>query len=188
MIGANINKKLNKHRTEKIFQLVQPYLEGKLLDFGCGNFLVGEKIIKKTKLKITGTDIKNRNLTDRKIIVYSGNKTPFGNKTFDVCMLNFVLHHASNPEKVLKECLRITKKRIIILEDTYSTKFQKTYLEITDRLFNFFSDYKTEKLNFKTKKEWKKIFQKYSKKTIQKNFKLYNWKPIKNVMFVLDIQ
>ena len=79
--------------------------------------------------------------------------------------------------KLLEEAKRVTKDRIIVFEDTFSSYFDKFFLCFWDVLANlpgFLVKPFGEKMpfNFKRVSEWEKIFKKFQLKIIfQKEFK-----------------
>jgi ubiquinone/menaquinone biosynthesis C-methylase UbiE len=60
-----------------------------------------------------------------KVTVYDGFHIPFPDKTFDVVVITYVLHHAADVSKLFDEIVRVSKSKIVILEETYNTFFQK---------------------------------------------------------------
>lgn len=107
---------------DRVFSRVAPFFYGSsLLDCGCGN---GEdvRIYLKYFNYIHGMDIEAS--PDWKI--YSGEsvsfsvgdaqKLNFENESFDTVMEKDMLHHVPYPSDALKEMIRVSKKRIIIIE------------------------------------------------------------------------
>ncbi len=107
---------------ERVVAKTSAYYAGAtLLDSGCGD---GEDawLRKKFFKKITATDI----VPDPRWKEFSGKgltfkqcdseKLPFKNKSFDTVFEKDMLHHAANPEKALKEMVRVAKKRVIVVE------------------------------------------------------------------------
>jgi len=85
------------------------YVQGKLLDFGCGNkpyeslFNVTEYI---------GLDIGESGFPEEKSaeVIYDGKKIPFEDNTFDSILASEVMEHVFNPDQVLMELNRVLKK------------------------------------------------------------------------------
>jgi len=68
--------------------------------------------------------------------LYDGKKIPYDDDSFDVALLITVLHHTPHPEKILQEAQRVAKK-IVLVEDVYSTVFHKYVTYFFDSLVNF---------------------------------------------------
>ena len=72
-------------------------------------------------------------------------KLPFKNNTFDVVLLPFVLHHLPDHlDKALQECLRVSKKYVIIFDHVVSdNKFiaflQNLYWNLFDGVFTAYT-------------------------------------------------
>jgi 2-polyprenyl-3-methyl-5-hydroxy-6-metoxy-1,4-benzoquinol methylase len=181
----------NKKRAEKISNIIYPFLSrgGKILDLGCGDMLVAESLKKKLDLEIVGIDVIDANLTSLPLKLYNGVKIPFDNKSFDITYISFVLHHTKNIEKLLSESIRITKKRIIILEDVYEDKLDLLMTKFWD-FGNILTSLSMDlPLNFKREREWVRLFGKLKVKKVKVK-KIYpsSLNLIKHRLFVLDIK
>lgn len=131
------------------------YPDEKILDLGSGNCCVA-KILKDMRHDVTPVDVKNLSVyKDIQPIVYDGNALPFEDDKFDCALLLTVLHHTTNPEQILKEAKRVSKK-IIILEDTYNNRFQKWITQSADTIVNLGHSKMT--YENKSEKEWEKLF------------------------------
>lgn len=93
---------------------------GEILDIGTGTGLAAS-FLKKTNscLKITGLDIRKYvdYPQDIPLKIYDGRSAPFLDKSFDVSLLFYTLHHAASPQNLLAESARITRKNIVIIEE-----------------------------------------------------------------------
>lgn len=93
-----------------------------LLDAGCGEGFISDFIYNNTKIKnITGIDICSNSINYAKkqneMIKYECKnlyKLDYINNSFDVVISLEVLEHLEKPEIVLKELIRISKKKLII--------------------------------------------------------------------------
>lgn len=138
--GAEIIKQFNlaAKRDRQMAKLVLPYLSlgDSVLDIGCGLGRV-TKIIKNKGYKITPLDVRDLSIVDDvKPILYDGKKLPFTDNSFDVSLIITVLHHTPDPEAVLKEAKRVSKK-IVVVEDIYENALQKYFTFINDSVLNF---------------------------------------------------
>lgn len=90
-----------------------------VLDVGCGDGEDANAISRYAK-RVVGIDIaahvywkrKNKNV---KLVVGDANNLPFPDKSFNGIFLKDVLHHVSNPEKVMKEIKRVAKPDAVII-------------------------------------------------------------------------
>ena len=116
--------------------------------------------------------------------LYDGEKIPFKSNSFDTVLVCYVLHHAKNPVNLLKECVRVSKKRIIIFEDNASSPLTK----ILDVLFNKLHSVDTP-LNFKRINEWIREFKKLDLKIMKVKRgveKQWFYPGVEHIMFVLS--
>ena len=158
-------KTIALERAKRSFNLIEQYLVGKkILDLGAGDGLLALEINKQLKKDVVLVDIVDYNYTDLPLILYNPNeKIPLADQEIDTTILYTVLHHASDPEHLLKEATRLTKKRLIIME---------AYIEEDDiRMTNSFFDWFYNRvigdedinvpLNFLKVKGWEKILKSY---------------------------
>jgi ubiquinone/menaquinone biosynthesis C-methylase UbiE len=88
--------------------------------------------------------------------------TPFDDRSFDAVLLLFVLHHIDRWEdqrRLLREAVRITRKRLILIEDTPFSR--------VDRAFNVGWDWALnlrhgvpKPFTFRTVEGWRQLFAK----------------------------
>ena len=156
-------KALAFKRAKRSFELVEDYiLGGKVLDLGAGDGLLALEIKEQLKKEVVLVDIVDYNYTDLPLILYDTKENvPLADEEVDTTILYTVLHHASDPEHLLKEATRITKKRLVIIE---------SYVEEDDiRMTNSFFDWFYNRvigdedinvpLNFLRVKGWEKLLK-----------------------------
>jgi len=126
-----------------------------ILDIGSGNCALN-LLTKKAGFNITGVDIINKSaFNEIKPVIYIGGKLPFNDNEFDIVQLITILHHIKNPEETIREAVRVGKK-IIIMEDIYSSKFQKYITFVADSINNW--EFIGHPHTNKSDEEWRKIF------------------------------
>lgn len=96
-----------------------------VLDVGTGTGLFAESFARHD-LMISGVDINQEMLVIARAFVPKGNfceasaeALPYPDSFSDIIFLGLVLHESDEPLKVIKEALRVTRKRICILEWPY---------------------------------------------------------------------
>ena len=185
------DSRIAKLRARNIGEALLPYLKSgdEVLDFGCGSMTVARHIISKKKVKITGVDVVDYLKEDFKFIKYDGGKLPFKNDSFDTVIAAFVLHHTENPEFYLKELKRVSRKKIILMEDTYKNFLEKALTYIVDFIANkmIHSGVKVP-FNFKSISEWRELFKKHKLKLtkMKRFYSHYHFiLPTRNVIMIL---
>jgi ubiquinone/menaquinone biosynthesis C-methylase UbiE len=182
MIGK-IYRNLCIGKARKIIDESGSYIIGNVLDVGSGRGYISKEISKQGH-KVQCLDVKDLNLTSLPLKIYDGRKIPFKNDSFSTVLVCYVLHHADDPIKLLKECLRVSKKRLIIFEDNGDSPLTKPL----DIIFNNLHGVKTP-LNFLNLKQWIKVFKKHRIKIIKIKRhveKQWFYPGVEHIMFVLE--
>jgi ubiquinone/menaquinone biosynthesis C-methylase UbiE len=110
----------------EIERVVRLTLEGieadSLLDIGTGSGLFAEAFVARG-LEVTGIDAQEKMLAAARALVPEGEfriasaeSLPFPEKSFDLAFLGHVLHESEEPLEVLKEALRVSRRRASVLE------------------------------------------------------------------------
>ena len=111
------------NKTNRIeFEIIASMVEynSSVLDLGCGDGTLGEKLIKERNCKVVGIDISKVAVEYAKrkgvnaIVGDLDEPLNFGDNTFDYVILCDVLEHLFDPMFALKEALRVRKKYVIV--------------------------------------------------------------------------
>jgi len=151
--------KIGLARDRQLVKLITPFLKSasNILDIGSGLCRIA-KILQDKGYEVTALDIQNLSIVpDIKPIIYDGKKLPFKNNSFDTALLLTVLHHTPDPEAILKEAKRVSKK-IIIIEDIYKNTAHKYLTFALDSLLNL--EFFGHPHSNKDDNGWKKLFKK----------------------------
>jgi len=165
----------------------------KVLDIGAGGGWISRELQKRKNVGITLLDVINFNQTDFKLIIYDGKKMPFSENNFNASFLVCVLHHCQEPLEVLKEAVRVTKDKIIIIEDVHNSALSRFLLCFKDIFANLafcvFTKLAKEitniPFNFKKISEWEKAFEDLDLKVIYKK-KYSSFFKTQQVLFVVQ--
>ncbi len=182
---------LRKKISEKIFHdgvsetinQIRSFLEpgDTVIDLGAGTCLF-TKLLRESGYSVTPVDIKNRSyFPDIVSKVYDGKHLPFKDQRFDVCILIAVLHHTPDPEVVLKEAVRISRK-LVIYEDALTNNFQRFYTYFIDSVLN--KELIAPHTN-KTDAEWQALFKKLGLSLVKINYEK-NWLFLYNPIYFLE--
>lgn len=149
------------YRAHRIERSLRKHLEGAdtLLDCGSGSMRVAKLIEKRQGLKAYGTDVIHLKAGHTRFCLCAGEHLPFADNSFDVVTLMFVLHHTTDAAVAIKECARVARKRVVILEDIYSHPLEKEWLKFLDVLGNFTISLDMPfPFTFKSVAEWERVF------------------------------
>lgn len=98
-----------------IFHLVPE--RARVLDVGAGDCLLAAALRKLRRSRVTCVDVEIRGETDIPVIRFDGLHLPFPDRSFDVVLLSYVLHHLDSPAELLRECARTCRGRVLVVED-----------------------------------------------------------------------
>lgn len=188
IIKMNFLKKRSLRRAKNYSNFLRNVIEtkSKIIDVGLGDGTVAKQIGKDFNSKVIGIDVVDYNTTDIPLYIYDGKNINFKENSFDIALIIQVLHHCEDPIPVLKEAKRITKNKIIILEDVCTSFIHKIIACAYDFIMNIRHPVKTP-FNFKREEEWTEIFKELNLKILE--MKKYPYKefysPMKPILFVL---
>lgn len=109
--------------TNHTLSLVGPHLAGAraVLDIGCGAGYVAWQINLRHGCDVHTVDIGDfRRVKLPHFALFDGLRLPHADRSFDVVMLSFVLHHVPDVYKplLLAEARRVSRRTVLVLEDT----------------------------------------------------------------------
>jgi SAM-dependent methyltransferase len=123
MESTGYSSKTTRKEAFNTLSFIQPHLQpgDTVLDVGCGPGDVAWEITRCHTGRVLTVDIvdyRRRELPH--FALYDGVALPFPDASCDVVVVGFVLHHVPNDVKpaVLAELRRVTRRRLIVLEDT----------------------------------------------------------------------
>ena len=67
-------------------------------------------------------------LNGNEVKIYDGKTIPYLEKSFDAVICTYTLHHAESPEALFDELCRVSKSKVIVIEETYKNFLQKLQL------------------------------------------------------------
>ena len=121
------------------------------------------------------------------VIIYDGGKMPFEDKSFDASILVTMLHHTPDPASILKEAVRVTRGKIVVIEDVYNHALGKFWTILRDQFYNV--EYFGHPCQFKKSSEWIELFNSLGLKLVEEKqvYTSLSGLSILNAVFVLDV-
>ncbi|MFW9777667.1 MAG: class I SAM-dependent methyltransferase [Candidatus Heimdallarchaeota archaeon] len=163
---TRIAEPIRNYRANQILKHIHFFLESgeSMLSVGDGDGYVSLRIQEKTGVEIQGLDIlayPKYRVPGIPLRLYDGNEPiPFPDDSFDVCIGVFVLHHCPNVGSILKEMMRVSRKKLIIIEDVFNNRLERFFLKFFDLLENrTFSAQMPIPFNFRKLDDWKELFK-----------------------------
>jgi len=175
-------------RAKRICKIYKDYIneQDSILDVGCGDGMIAtliKKILNKN-IYLVGTDMIDMDCPFR-FKLTDGKTLPFKDKSFDIAMVNDVLHHIPFEKQIIiiKECLRVAKK--VLLYEVKDGFLEKMVDIVTNQIYD-----RRVKLPLTMRKveDWMKLFQKMNIKYVVRIIprSLDQLYLLKNYLFVLE--
>lgn len=82
-----------------------------------GSGIIAQSFQKFFRAKVIGVDVEDQRIFPIQFQIIDGSHLPFLDNSFDIVLINYVLHHSKNPTALLNEAKRVTKDKVIIYED-----------------------------------------------------------------------
>jgi SAM-dependent methyltransferase len=126
------------------FDRIRPYLLGANLNVGSGHGFFS-RTARQAGIRMTSLEVALHDAAvDRNdLVLYDGEHMPFGDGAFDVSVAMYVLHHAAHPATVLREMQRVSRRRIVLVEELYRHLPGKLRLALLDYAVNSTSGLKS---------------------------------------------
>src|SRR5258708_38727457 len=128
----------------------------KVLDVGCGNGFITHHLSALLGTSVAGIDLNSRPEAPIDYRRYDGARLPAPDKSFDVVLLCYVLHHAQDVSVVLKEVRRVLRDGglVVIYEDIPETWWDKGVCWIHNQQWRS----RTGPCRFRREPEWHVLF------------------------------
>jgi len=123
-----------------VLPFLLPYASSgmRILDFGNGSGAIAYRLAERSRAHVTGVDVAQNSLFPIPALSYDGTRLPFKDGTFDLVYAVFVVHHCPDVELVLREMSRVSKGKIVLIEDVWTNGMNKFWLYFFHVLFDLF--------------------------------------------------
>ena len=145
---------------------ITPHLrEGdRVLDVGCGCGELGRAILDAPScppaVRVCGVEQRRRGNEPIDVQAFDGLTIPGAERTYDVVMLADVLHHIADPERLVQECIRVSKRLLIIKDHTVNGVLARQRLALLDWAAN--APYGVPCLyRYRTAAQWTEAFHRH---------------------------
>ncbi|MCX5637089.1 MAG: methyltransferase domain-containing protein [Planctomycetota bacterium] len=129
------------------------------LDVGCGSGEVAKSIEDRCPhIRISGVDVLIRKGTMIKVIKFDGTRLPYEDKSYDFTMLVDVLHHAHDPGILIRECVRVSRKFILLKDHVCESGWDRARLRFMDWVGNRGYDVQLP-YNYLSTSDWEKLYR-----------------------------
>jgi SAM-dependent methyltransferase len=117
---ARLHRSVYASRIRGLVKCLSPVLQpgDQVLDVGCGIGALGRAImdspLSPENVTVSGLERVRRGNELISVDEYDGRNIPHADRSFDVVVLADVLHHEADPNHLLAECIRISRRLIVI--------------------------------------------------------------------------
>jgi ubiquinone/menaquinone biosynthesis C-methylase UbiE len=157
---ASLHRSVYESRIRALVQCLTPFLRSgdQVLDVGCGGGALGRALMDSAdsppNVTVTGLERVRRGNEMIHVDEYDGAAIPRADKSVDVVIVADVLHHEAEPDKLLAECTRISRRLIIIKDHKPDGPFGHARICLMDWAAN--DPYSVPCLyRYQTLKEWR---------------------------------
>ena len=108
-----------------------------VLDIGCGDGVLGSVITtRRPDISLVGAEVLIRPHSRIPITTFDGLTLPFPDRAVDVALLVDVVHHASDPHRLLSEAARVASTAVIVKDHYLRGVLARPTLAFMDRVGN----------------------------------------------------
>lgn len=136
---ARMHKPIYEHRLRVLVAQIVPCLRAgdRVLDVGCGNGTLGAALLAAplgcpAGVVVEGLERVVRGGEPIKVHAYDGKVMPLEDKSVDVVIVADVLHHEEQPDRLLRECARVSRRLVIIKDHRISGALSKWRVSLMD--------------------------------------------------------
>jgi SAM-dependent methyltransferase len=170
---------------------VAPFIVGRrALDLGAAEGYVARALHGLTRAWVCSVDVGGFRREAVPYVIYDGRRLPFRDDAFDTSTILLTLHHCAEPEAVLDEALRVTRRRLIVIESAYRNRLQRFWLWLLDGWLNGYrhDGHMSIALAFKMSEEWQRLFASRGLRSVETRWLGLWWERVVHhpVLFVLD--
>lgn len=146
-----VDEWVHKHRANWTLRRLESWIKrtDRVVNLGAGDCRLDLMLRDRIGCEVIPVDVDDYNETNLELTLYDGVNLPFEDDCFDVVTLIFVLHHAEDPEAVLKEAKRVCRRHIIAFEDINLTWWDRQIFRGFHRFLKWSQGFPTPTIEWK---------------------------------------
>ncbi len=179
----------NYLRCKSFAHILLPYLQDykSVLDVGTSTGALAASILESAPdLRLAGVDVVVGSQPFIPMVKGNGKRLPFEDNAFDCVMMIDVLHHDEHPGELLAEAKRVSRKRVLIKDHYWNSRFDHLVLSAQDYIGNKFYGIDLP-YNFLQMNTWHTLFEDIGLNVVgDSNLRLNAFDLRKHVIFELE--
>ncbi len=162
-----------------------------VLDVGCGSGALGQAILESPlcppDVSLEGVERVKRGGEPIKVLAYKGITIPHPDNSYDLVILADVLHHESDPDRLLSECIRISRRLVIIKDHQLKGLFSWLRVSFIDWAAN--APYGVPCLyRYNTPEQWVNLNRRHGLTIVEERSSMRLYPPVINLLFGRSLQ
>jgi SAM-dependent methyltransferase len=177
------HKPIYEHRQNTLVRLISPHLKpgARVLDVGCGFGQLGHALKEASPdvARVEGAESVRRGSELIPVTAFDGIRMPWSDKTFDAVILADVLHHDHNPERLLRESVRVSRHLVIVKDHLRDGLLAQQRISLLDWAAN--AGYNVPVLyRYHNLREWRGLVGKVSTRVVEERTSIDIYPPVFN--------
>ena len=180
-------------RLRELVRLILPHLRenDRVLDVGCGVGTLGHALMTHPSapkgLTVTGLERFARGGEPIPVRQYDGRTIPDPDRSHDVVIVADVLHHDTDPDAVVRECVRVSRRLLIIKDHQIKGPLALQRISLIDWAAN--APHGVPCLyTYNTPAQWDRFGERFHLKAVESHRSINLYPPIVNMMFGRSLQ
>jgi len=178
-----LHKPIYEHRQNALVNLISPHLKqgARVLDVGCGFGQLGRALMDASPhlAHVEGAESVRRGGELIPVTAFDGIRMPWPDSTFDAVILADVLHHDHEPERLLRESVRVSKNLVIVKDHLRDGLLAQQRISLLDWAAN--AGYNVPVLyKYNNLREWRALVGKVSRRVVEERMSLDIYPPLFN--------
>lgn len=187
-----LHRPIYAKRLEVLVETLSPHLKpgDAVLDVGCGSGALGAALLAanaEKKLVVHGLEKHRRGGEPIHVVPYEEKRFPFDDGSYDAVIVADVLHHEGDAEALLRECIRVSRRLVIIKDHQISGPLAYPRICLIDWAAN--APYGVRCLfRYNTPEEWTACLQALHLRPVHRLDRMNLYPPVVNLLFGRSLQ